>query len=82
MTLNGEEKYRQALYEEKRKADHAEIALLEQQLKHCQNTNRYLDDYVDKLLNQRDLVNGAIALYKTGERSEGITLDTIRGVME
>ena len=82
MPLNGEEKYIQALYEEKHKENEAEIALLKQQLQHCQNTHEYLNDYIDKLTEQRDQINGHIQLFVTGERKEGITLDSIIHTME
>ena len=95
MTLNGEEKYRQALYEEKRKEDQltitdltnrlkrAEVTIfgLERDLEHSYNTNTHLSNTIDRLIQQRDEINEAIRLYNTGERLVGVTLDAIRAVL-
>lgn len=95
MPLNSEEKYRQALYEEKRKEDQltitdltnrlkrAEVTIfgLERDLEHSYNTNTHLNNTNSELIKQRDEINEAIRLYNTGKRLEGVTLDDIRGIM-
>lgn len=81
MALNSEERYQQELYEEKRKQDQTEIDRLNERLDQQQSTINHLNNHIDKLTEQRDQINGAINLYNTGERSVGVTLDTIRGVM-
>lgn len=85
MPLNVEEKYQHEKFKQEQYArptlDQLEIARLEQQLQHAQNTIQYLDDYIDKQTKAIDQVNGCIRRYKTGERSEGMTLDDIRSVL-
>lgn len=55
--------------------------MLEEELRHARNVNDHLNNYVDKLVEQRDQVNGAINLYVRGKRKEGVTLDSIRSIM-
>lgn len=88
MPLNGEEKYRQENFneilarEQVRLANQEqEIALLEGELNLTRNRLDRSDRYIDKLVKQRDRVNGAINLHKRGRRSEGITLDDICMIM-
>ena len=54
---------------------------LTEQLKHSQNTINHLNDTIDRLVDQRDRVNGHIALYENHKRAEGVTLDAIRAVL-
>ena len=106
MPLNGEERMQHELFKRKQYArptlEQLEIARLEQQLEHAQNTIGYFEDktielqgaleqaqetinhlnnWVDKFVNQRDQVNGHIALYENHKRAEGVTLDAIRAVL-
>lgn len=62
-------------------ADSRDIAMLEEELRHTRNVNDHLNNCVDKLVEQRDQVNGAINLYVRGKRKEGVTLDSIRSIM-
>lgn len=74
--LNTEEKYEQKQFEQQQfarpTAEHLEIALLEQQLEHAQNTISYLDDYIDKQTKQLDLTNGLIRGERTGKVSDAM----------
>ena len=54
---------------------------LEGALEQSQETINHLNSWVDKLVNQRDRINGEIALYESHERSANITLDSIRAVL-
>lgn len=54
---------------------------LEGALEQSQETINHLNNWVDKFVNQRDQVNGHIALYENHERAEGVTLDAIRAVL-
>lgn len=86
MALNAEEKYRQKEYELKQQrdqslADEREIIMLEEELNLTRNRLDQANHYIDKVIEQRDRVNGAINLYKRGKRSEGITLDDICMIM-
>ena len=106
MSLNAEERMQHELFKQQQYArptlEQLEIARLEQQLQHAQNTIGYFEDktielegaleqsqgtinhlnnWVDNLVNQRDRINGHIALYENHKRAEGVTLDAIRAVL-
>lgn len=106
LPLNAEEKYEHEKFKRKQYArptlEQLEIARLEQQLQHAQNSLGYFEDktvelednlnqsqmtinhlnnHIDKLTDQRDRINGHIALYESHERAEGVTLDAIRAAL-
>lgn len=87
MTLNAEERKRQAEYEQNRNhfsrptPEQLEIASLEEELNVTRNLNDQLEHIVDKQKYQLDQINGAIELYVKGERKEGVTLDTVINTM-
>lgn len=87
MPLNAEERMRQAEYEANRRhfarptPEQLEIASLEEELNVTRNLNDQLEHIIDKQIDKLDRINGAISFYESHERSAGITLDTIRGIM-
>lgn len=77
MELNTEERNQ---YSRPTKAQ-LEIAALEDELNNTRNRLDLLDNYNEKLVQQRDQVRGALRLLDTGKRQEGVTLDVIRHIV-
>lgn len=74
MPLNAEEKYQHEKFKQKQYSrptlEQVEIARLEQQLQHAQNTICLLDDYVDKQTKKIDQLNSECKKYQLDQQSK------------
>lgn len=85
MPLNGVEKMQQEKFKRKQYArptlEQLEIAKLEEELRSARESLNYLDDYVDKITDKIDRINGHIRYYEVHRCPASNTLDEIRAVL-
>ena len=85
MTLNGEERMQHELFKQQQYArptlEQLEIAKLEEELQRARESLNYLDDYVDKITDKIDRINGHIRYYEVHRCPARNTLDAIRAVL-
>lgn len=85
MILNGEERMQHELFKQQQYArpteEQLEIAKLEEELQSARESLNYLDDYVDKITDKIDRINGHIRYYEVHRCPARNTLDAIRAVL-